>query len=228
MGRPKGAKDKVKRKPGSGSTAGNLEHFHGKNPNSNLRKTVEKTEKKEEISRIVHESVQYFPRKTVRTNEEMAERLNEYFRECYERGQIPTVEDMCLALGTNRKTLYWWENYDKNNRERAEMISQAKEVLAAIDAKLVSEGKIPQVTYIFRAKNYFGMRDQQDVIVTPNVDPLGDGIDAERLQKKYLESAMDEEITVEPLPLPAAVPADPGAEVSGPADPGPGPAEGAE
>lgn len=209
MGRPKGAKDKVKRKPGSGSKA-DIANFHGKNPNSNLRKTVEKTEKKEEISRIVQESVQYFPRKTVKTNEEMADRLNAYFRECYEKGQIPTVEDMCLALGTNRRTLYAWENYDRTNPERAAMISQAKEVLAAIDAKLVSEGKIPQVTYIFRAKNYFGMRDQQDVVVTPNVDPLGE-VDEERLRKKYLDAAMDEEITVEPVPLPAADPVE-GAE----------------
>ena len=39
--------------------------------------------------------------------------------------------------------------------------------MAAIDAKLVSEGKIPQVVYIFRSKNFYGMKDQQDVILSP-------------------------------------------------------------
>jgi len=210
MGRPKGAKDKVKRKPGSGSNA-NIEYLKENNANPGYKK-LQKSEKKQEISRIVQESVQYFPRKPTRDNAEIAERLNDYFKQCYETGQIPTVEDMALALGINRRTLYYWENYDKNNPERAAMVTQAKEVLAAIDAKLVSEGKIPQVTYIFRAKNYFGMRDQQDVVVTPNVDPMGEQIDEERLRKKYLETAMDEEIIVEPVPLPAADPVPEAAE----------------
>jgi hypothetical protein len=68
------------------------------------------------------------------------------------------------------------------------MIKKAKGILAAIDAKLVSEGKIPQVTYIFRAKNFFGMRDQQDVVLTPNVNPLGEQADAKALKQKYLEN----------------------------------------
>ena len=33
---------------------------------------------------------------------------------------------------------------------------------------MVTEGKINPVVYIFRAKNYFGMKDQQDLVLTPN------------------------------------------------------------
>ena len=154
MGRPAGVKNKTKRAPNSS----------GRNLIQTSPKKILANEKKEEISRIVGESVQYFPRKRAANNEEIAERLNDYFRQCFEEGQIPTVEDMALALGVNRQLLGYWENEVTHNRERAEMIKQAKEVLAAIDAKLVSENKIPQVTYIFRAKNYFGMRDQQEEI----------------------------------------------------------------
>ena len=159
-------------------------------------------EKQEEISRIINESVQFFKRKPVKTNEELAERLDEYFSNCVNKGQIPTVEDMCLALGVTRMTLYNWETGVQTNPERAEIVQKAKEILAAIDAKLVSEGKIPQVTYIFRSKNYFGMRDQQEVVLTPNVDPLGEGVDTERLKQKYLENTygMNDEIKVEMLP----------------------------
>ena len=46
------------------------------------------------------------------------------------------------------------------------MIKKAKQILAAIDAELVSSGKIPQVVYIFRAKNFHGMTDQQEITVT--------------------------------------------------------------
>lgn len=149
--------------------------------------TANCTAKKDDISRIVAESVQYFHREPVRTNEECAERLNQYFAQCAETGQIPTVEDMCLALGVTRQTVWKWENSQERNRERSDMIKRAKEILAAIDAKLVSEGKIPQVTYIFRAKNFFGLRDQQEVVLTPN-NPLGDVQDAEQLKRKYLEN----------------------------------------
>ena len=147
------------------------------------------TVKKDELSRIVSESVQYIPRKPPKDNKELSDRLDDYFAQCIESGQIPTVEDMALALGITRMGLWQWEN--GRDRERSKMIQRAKEVLAAIDAKLVSENKIPQVTYIFRAKNYFGMRDQQELVMGPHVDPPGDEIDIERLKQKYLDAGYD-------------------------------------
>lgn len=145
------------------------------------------TAKREEIRQIIQESYQFFNLPKVQTDEECAERLNAYFQLCAERGQLPTVEDMALSLGTIRQTLWEWEQGQKGPVRR-DMIKKAKEILAGIDAKLVSQGKIPQVTYIFRAKNFFGMRDQQEVVLTPN-QPLGDPQSAESLQRKYLESA---------------------------------------
>lgn len=144
--------------------------------------------KKEEIQRIVFESAQYFDRKPVQSDEECAERLNEYFAQCYREGQIPTVEDMALALGVVPATLWDWEHGRSRTPARAEMIKRAKGILQGIDAKLVSEGKIPQVTYIFRAKNFYGMRDQQEVVLTPNTDPLGEQKDPESMRQKYLEA----------------------------------------
>lgn len=188
-GRPLGAKDKTPRKGNS-----------GKNLPGNLKEYIEKNEKKEEVTRIVKESVQYFRRKGVKTNEEIAEGLDQYFADCVANGQIPTVEDMALALGTTRQTLWEWENKVTQNPERAEMINRAKEIIAAIDAKLAVEGKITPVTYIFRSKNYYGMRDQQEVVLSP-VNPLGEDVDTEKLKQKYLENTygiLDEpEITIE-------------------------------
>ena len=134
--------------------------------------TVNNTATPEDVSRIIMESFQFFNLPIVKTDEECAERLNQYFNLCAERNQIPTVEDMSLALGTVRRTVWDWEN-GTQGPVRANMIKKAKELLAGIDAKLVSEGKIPQVTYIFRAKNFFGMKDQQEVILEPR-NPLGE------------------------------------------------------
>ena len=188
-GRPKGCKDKKKRKQRDPSTCNN----GGGNPKlgeispASAVRNIQKTEKKENIQRIIAESIQYWGRRQPKTNEDVAECLNNYFLQCYETGQIPTVEDMCLALGVTRQSVNRWEHGIQCDAERTEMIQKAKEILAAIDAKLVTEGKILPVTYIFRAKNYHGMRDQQETIITPN-NPLGDTLDNDRLAQKYLEN----------------------------------------
>ena len=48
--------------------------------------TANCTAKQEEIARIVGESVQYFKREIVKTDEECAERLNAYFAQCCTTG----------------------------------------------------------------------------------------------------------------------------------------------
>lgn len=143
----------------------------------------------DEISQIVHESFQYFKRPIVKSDEECAQRLNDYFEQCVTTGQIPTVEDMCLALGTTRKTVFLWQNGQGCSTVRQNMIKQAKEILAGIDAKLVAQGKIPQITYIFRAKNYFDLSDKQEVVVTPN-NPFGDTKTKEELEAEYVDSVV--------------------------------------
>lgn len=147
------------------------------------------TAKADEISQVVKESFQYFKRPIVKSDEECAQRLNEYFAQCTRDGQIPTVEDMCLALGTIRTTVYAWEQGLHCSADRRDMIKKAKEILAGIDAKLVAMGKIPQITYIFRAKNYFGLSDKQEVVVTPQ-SPLGDATDTKALEAAYVDSVV--------------------------------------
>jgi hypothetical protein len=71
------------------------------------------------------------------------------------------------------------------------LIKKAKELLASFDAKMVQEGKINPVTYIFRAKNYFGLKDQQEYVLTPN-NPLGDHTDPSDIQKRLEEGVIDE------------------------------------
>lgn len=151
--------------------------------------TVNNTATPEDIKRIIYESYQFFNNPIVKTDEECAERLNDYFKLCAEKNQIPTVEDMSLALGTVRRTIWDWEN-GTQGQVRANMIKKAKELLAGIDAKLVSEGKIPQVTYIFRAKNFFGMKDQQEVVLTPN-QPMGEQPTEQQIAENVVKQLSD-------------------------------------
>lgn len=154
--------------------------------------SVEKncTATEDEIKQIISNSFYWFNYPIVKSDEECAERLNEFFTHCNETGELPTVEKMCLALGTVRQTVYRWETGELGS-VRQDMIKKAKEILASIDAELVSAGKIPQITYIFRAKNFFGLTDKQELVVTPN-NPM-DSLNADEARERLSSGLPDVE-----------------------------------
>jgi len=145
------------------------------------------TGEKSEIGKFINDSYRWFNYPLVTSDEECVERLNEFFRVCNETNTFPLVENMALALGTVRKTVWDWEQ-GKLGVVRQNIIKKAKEIMGGIDANLVQAGKIPQITYIFRSKNYYGLKDTQEMVLTPN-NPLGDITDAETLKQRYLANA---------------------------------------
>lgn len=66
------------------------------------------------------------------------------------------------------------------------MVKKAKQILASIDAELVSSGKIPQVVYIFRAKNFYQMSDQQEITINAAGNADQD-LSADDIARRYLE-----------------------------------------
>ena len=58
--------------------------------------------------------------------------------------------------------------------------------MQTFDAKLAISGKMNFLAYCFRAKNYYGMSDKQEITVTPN-NPLGDNLSTEDIQQRLLE-----------------------------------------
>ena len=74
---------------------------------------------------------------------------------------------------------------------RCNLIKKAKEFLASFDAKLVQENKVNPVTYIFRARNYFGLKDQVEYVLKPET-PLGDAKDPNEIQQRLIDGVVDE------------------------------------
>ena len=76
-------------------------------------------------------------------------------------------------MGYPRQTIFRWEQ-DVTSR-RGDIIKKAKETLAAFDTGLVMQGKLNPIPWIFRAKNYYGMTDQQQITIEPktisNISP---------------------------------------------------------
>ena len=148
--------------------------------------------KAEDISRCMGNCMMFYDRPIVKSDEECRVRLYEFFDTCQKTGQLPTVEKMVMALGTIKQTVWNWENGIGCSSVRMDLIKKAKGFIASFESEMVTEGKINPVVYIFRAKNYFGMKDQQEVVLTPN-QPLGDSPDQKQLEERIAGSVVVEE-----------------------------------
>ena len=102
-----------------------------------------------------------------KTDQEIFTRSQEYIHSCIDRGTRPTVETYCLALGYCRQTVNEWRHGEKCSTARADIIKKAFDCFAAFDAGMASAGQLNAVLYFFRAKNYYDMRDNQELVIIP-------------------------------------------------------------
>ena len=159
----------------------------GKNNFPQSKVVIETESDKKLVSKLLTEVLVEHKQTRVKSDEELAERLNDYFVRCATNGQIPTVEEMCMSTGYSYATCYDWEvGRNKGfSSETSNIIKKAKDVLKTFDAKLVIAGKLNFLAYCFRAKNYYGMVDKQEMVVTPNMSNDSD-YSAEDIRARYL------------------------------------------
>lgn len=143
------------------------------------------TASKSEVIDIVKRAVILYERPHAVTDEQVAESLDWYFQEYLPMtGAFPTVEGLALACGVNRQTFNAWKNGELS-AARSDMCEKALAILAELDAQLVQDGKIPQVVYIFRSKNFHGM---QDSVTVEHVSSSRDTSSPEELEQKYKDA----------------------------------------
>lgn len=106
-----------------------------------------------------------------KTPEELRQRFIGYFEKCSTEGLPPTIEGLALVSGWCRSTFYDIAE-GKVQREFSDTIKFAKDYVCAYDSMMATAGKVQPATYIFRAKNFYDMRDEQKIQVeaTPNAD----------------------------------------------------------
>ncbi len=166
----------------------------GKNNFPNARTVIETDEDRALVSKLIGEVLVEYKQPRVKSDEELQSRLNDYFFRCASKGQIPTVEEMAMSTGYSIDTVWDWENGRNKgfSSETSAIIKKAKSFLKTFDAKLVISGKLNFLAYCFRAKNYYGMSDKQEVILTPN-NPLGEMEDPQQLEEKIYGGTVDDE-----------------------------------
>jgi len=128
----------------------------------------------------------------VSTDEELRERINWYFEYCVNNDVRPGVEQLALACGCDRRTLWDWQvGNSRNGSRRGEIIREAKQRLASFHETLMLYGKINPITAIFIAKNHYGYIDRTELSVVPSSNPLGDQMTADEIRKLTNDIPMD-------------------------------------
>ena len=128
---------------------------------------------------------------------EVQQRLDFFFDACIEARISPVVEWIALVLG-----IEWVSLKQIMAGKRRDDSLQQKYILKLIlqmQSMWAYNGMYGQenpAEWIFRAKNYFGMRDNVEVTVAPPEQPLGDAQSAEQLAQKY-QTALPKGIDVE-------------------------------
>lgn len=150
------------------------------------------TEDKDKIRAVLSDTLHWFElgvEHKANTDEEIFQRTKDYIEHCINTGIRPTVEAYCLSLGYPRQTVNAWKNGIQASTTRHDIIKKAFDTFATFDAGMVNNGDLNPVLYFFRAKNYYDMRDQQDLVITPN-NQLSD-ISVDEVGKKYKELPQD-------------------------------------
>lgn len=127
-----------------------------------------------------------WPKINLDSDKEVEDRINMYFDYCVKEGLKPVVEGLSLAIGISRKTLWDWENgirRGESSEFRADIIKKAKDYIAFLMSDSALDGKIFPATWIFYAKNYFGMKDTQDINIIPT-NPLDRNMTPEEIMKQ--------------------------------------------
>lgn len=165
----------------------------GRGGNSNFPSAKFKPETDEDrelVGKLLREAFVAYKQDKVKSDDELKERINDYFNWCGTENIIPTVEEMSMYIGFTSGYILQIENGVRKgfSPETASIIKKAKEFLKTFDAKLVITGKMNFLAYCFRAKNYYGMADKQEVVLSQG-NALGDQLSEQELQKKYIEDA---------------------------------------
>lgn len=121
------------------------------------------------------------------TDEELEERIDQYFRFCEVRAMRPGIESLCLALHITRTTLFYWSKGQGCSQKRQEIAQMAKMFISAFLEQAVVTGRISPPSGIFLLKNWCDYKDSFSLEqITNDVNPIKVNRTADEI-KKLLE-----------------------------------------
>ena len=116
-------------------------------------------------------TIYQWPKIDLDSDTEVEERCSQYFEHCSHALERPTIEGLAVAIGVSPRTLNDWEDGKTRAQlgsRRSLIIKKAKALIQYMLAQMAVGNKIYPNVWIFYGKNWFGMKDQQDITITPN------------------------------------------------------------
>lgn len=108
------------------------------------------------------------------TARELEDRFDNYLQACSDAGLPPVVEGLVLISGYPR-TSFWEIAQGIHHPELANTIKTAKDYIQNYDAMMATMNKVNAAVYCFRAKNFYDMKDVQEIKAGPIQDPTKPG-----------------------------------------------------
>ena len=115
---------------------------------------------------------------------QLDERFVQFVNFCAENDVRITNQTAYLALGISKDEVYDWGNGHTRDKAHADFIKKVKAFCSAYRELLGAEGKLNPVTLVWWQKQYDGMVDKQELVLTPNTQRLSDG-DYQEIAEKY-------------------------------------------
>lgn len=103
------------------------------------------------------------------TAEELQNRFDDYLQECANYALPPTVEGLVLISGYP-KSSFWEIAQGLYHPELSDTIKIAKDYIQNYDATMATLNKVNAAVYCFRAKNFYDMKDVQEIKAGPIED----------------------------------------------------------
>lgn len=119
----------------------------------------------------------------------VASAIDGYFQYCIKRGLRPGNLGLYAALGLSKQDVSdaLRGASHKLRPSTIDLLKKAKQALATYRELLGSQGKLNPVTLIFWQKNYDGLKDVQDITITPNT-----GLDQERTADEIAQKVLED------------------------------------
>ena len=122
--------------------------------------------------------------------QQVKQRINDYFNYCADNDRKPNIKGLGNWLGVSDETVIRWRKGDYRSDTHCEVIKKAVDIIQEMWWDYGHDGKCNPASWIFIGKNAFGMKDVQDVVVTPN-NPL-QNVDSGTASQRMLESMPDD------------------------------------
>jgi hypothetical protein len=124
--------------------------------------------------------------------EALEERFWKYVEFCGDNDIRVTNQVAYYAMGISKDDVYNWEHGVSRGKEHCELIKKVKRFCASYREMLGADGRLNPVTLVWWQKNYDGLVDRSEVVLTPN-QPLGSEPDQKALEDKIIGSIVAEE-----------------------------------